>query len=85
MPLDCAWRARASAHHGHTAPHSCWARAADRRTIAADRDLGIGLGDLAEVRADVAFARVRTDRFREHANVGLKLGRLGPMSPVVKT
>src|SRR6266446_1765040 len=43
--------------------------------IAADRDLGIGLGDLAELHADVALARIRAHGFREHANGDLELRR----------
>jgi hypothetical protein len=43
--------------------------------MAADRDLGIGLGDLAEQQADVAFARIRAHGFREHANAGFELRR----------
>ena len=42
---------------------------------APDRDLGIGLGNLAELRADVAFARIQVNGFREHANAGLEIGR----------
>ena len=43
--------------------------------IAPDRDPRIGLGDLAELHADVAFARIRAYRFREHANADLELRR----------
>jgi len=38
------------------------------KRIAADRDLGIGLGDLAELHPDVAFARIRAHGFREHGS-----------------
>jgi hypothetical protein len=31
-PRPHVWPARASVHRGRAAPHSCWARAADRRT-----------------------------------------------------
>ena len=43
--------------------------------IAPDRDLGIGLGDLAELHPDVAFAHIRAHGFREHANADLELRR----------
>src|SRR4029453_7705964 len=43
--------------------------------IAADRDLGIGLSDLAELHADIALARIRAHGFREHASAVLELGR----------
>src|SRR6516162_69951 len=42
--------------------------------IAADRHFGIGLGNLAELGADVALARVRAQRLRQHANAGFELG-----------
>src|SRR5262249_6180352 len=42
--------------------------------IAADRHFGIGLGNLAELGADVALARVRAQRLRQDANAGLELG-----------
>src|SRR6516162_8765436 len=41
--------------------------------IAADRDFGIGLGDLAELGADVALARVRAHGLRQHTNAGFEL------------
>jgi hypothetical protein len=34
----------------------------------------IGLADLAELHPDVAFARIRAHRLREHANTALELG-----------
>src|SRR5262245_47346702 len=43
--------------------------------IAPDRDPGIGLGDLAELHPDVALARIRAYRLREHANADLELRR----------
>src|SRR5215510_9040198 len=43
--------------------------------IAPDRDPRIGLGDLAELNSDVAFARIRAHRLREHANADLELRR----------
>jgi hypothetical protein len=43
--------------------------------IAADRDLGMGLGDLAELHADVTLVRTRAHGFREDANADLELGR----------
>ena len=43
--------------------------------IATDRDCRIGLGDPAELHPNVAFARIRADRFREHANADLELRR----------
>src|SRR5205807_6484647 len=43
--------------------------------IAADRDLGIGLSDLAELHAYIALARIRAHGFREHANADLELRR----------
>jgi hypothetical protein len=54
-------------HRGRAAPHSCWARD--------DRALGIGLGDLTELHADVAFAHIRALGFREHANAAPELRR----------
>jgi hypothetical protein len=42
--------------------------------IAPDRDSRIGLGDLAELHADVALACIRAHRFRERANADLELG-----------
>src|SRR5262245_12056123 len=36
--------------------------------IAADRDLGVGLGDFPELGADVALARIRPQRPRQDAN-----------------
>jgi hypothetical protein len=46
-----------------------------RKTIAPDRDRRIGLRDLAELHSDVALARIRAHRFREHANADLELRR----------
>src|SRR6266700_730286 len=43
--------------------------------IASDRDPRIGLADLAELHPDVAFARIRAHRFREHADANLELRR----------
>jgi len=43
--------------------------------IAPDRDRRLGLGDLAELHPDVAFARIRAHRFREHADADLELRR----------
>src|SRR5262249_26666136 len=56
---------------GRAAPHLCWARAGIEERIAPDRDPRIGLGDLAELHPDVAFARIRAHRFREHPDGGL--------------
>src|SRR5262249_2774627 len=42
--------------------------------VATDCDPGIGLGDLAELHSDIAFARIRAERLREHANPILSLG-----------
>src|SRR5262249_35132500 len=33
----------------------------------------MGLGDLAELHSDIAFARIRAHRLREHANADLEL------------
>jgi hypothetical protein len=41
--------------------------------IAPDRDPRIGFGDLAELHSVIAFARIRADRLREHANADLEL------------
>ena len=43
--------------------------------IAPDRDPRIGFGDLAELHSDIAFARIRAHRLREHANADLELRR----------
>ena len=43
--------------------------------IAADRNLRIGLGDGAELAADVAFTCIGADGLREHAHPSLQLGR----------
>jgi hypothetical protein len=43
------------------------------KRIAADRDLGIGFGDLAELHLDVALARIRAHGFRERTPI-LSLG-----------
>src|SRR5215831_12740761 len=42
--------------------------------VAADRDFGIGLGDLAELGPDIALARVRAHGLRQNANTGFELG-----------
>jgi hypothetical protein len=41
--------------------------------IAPDCDPRIGLGDLTELHPDVALARIRAHRLREHANADLEL------------
>ena len=43
--------------------------------IAPDRDPWIGLGDLAELHPDVAFARIRAHRFRQDTKTDLELRR----------
>src|SRR5262245_25684674 len=43
--------------------------------IAADRDLGIGFGNLTELHTSIALAHVRAHGFREHANADLELRR----------
>src|SRR6516165_6199814 len=45
------------------------------KRIAADRDLGIGLCDLAKLHADVPLARISAHHLREHANADLELRR----------
>src|SRR5262245_6675035 len=44
------------------------------KRIAADRDLGIGFGNLTELHTNVALAHVRAHGFREHATPILSLG-----------
>src|SRR5262245_21734171 len=43
--------------------------------VATDRGPGIGLGDLAELHSDIAFARIRAHRLRKYANADLELRR----------
>ena len=57
--------------------HHVGVRAALRieERIAADRHVRIGLGDLAELAADVALARIGQHGLGQHAHAGLELGR----------
>src|SRR5262245_58753502 len=43
--------------------------------ITADRNLRVGLGDLAELGTDISFARVRANSLSEHANAGFQFRR----------
>src|SRR5262245_52586528 len=43
--------------------------------VATNRGPGIGLGDLAELHSDIAFARIRAHRLRKYANADLELRR----------
>src|SRR6516165_7286737 len=45
------------------------------KRIAADRDLGIGFGNLTELHTNVALAHVRAHGLRKHVNADLKLRR----------
>src|SRR5262249_36943303 len=78
-PRPRVWPARASVHRGRAAPHSCWARAVDRRTVAPDHDPRFGLGDLAELHADVAAvtASLEADELAV-AMIHLRDGRSDP-------
>ena len=72
-PRPRVWPARAYLHRGRAAPHLCGPVLQIEEWIAADRDRRIGLGDLAELRPDVALTSIRAHGFRQHANADLEL------------
>src|SRR5262249_7919172 len=74
-PRPRVWLARASVHRWLVAPHSCWARAVDRRTGSCRSRPRDCFGNLTELHANVALAHVRAHGFREHANADLELRR----------
>src|SRR5262245_17604632 len=66
---------RAFVDRGRAAPHSCWPRAADRKTDSCRSRLRDWLWRFAELHSDIAFARIRAHRLRKYANADLELRR----------
>jgi hypothetical protein len=75
--LACSVRVFLQTGHSPQRPDCAVLRIEKR--IAADRDLGIGFGDLTELYTNVALAHVRAHGFREHANADLELSSIACM------
>src|SRR5262249_6290493 len=75
-PRPRVWPARAYVHP-RGAQHHIRVGAVLRieKRTAADRDRRIGLGDVAKLHSDVAFARIRAHRLGEHGNADLEVRR----------